>query len=508
MRGIFSRGGNHSADFRVWPGTFRRRRRFARENPILVPRPRGLVPLRSARAGVRRGAEDRVREIHPPERAASNPPRGQEAPDRPRERVVPRRQQEREARADGVRPPVRAPHVRGLERRTGQVPHVRREARRESAGRRRERHDEPGSDELLHHGPGRRPRARPLARVRPPRDAHGLPDEREPRPPARGRQEREAAGPREHALRARVQAHLRIGLPGRAPVLVAHDRQPGGPLGGDVRRREGLLQDLLHAEQPLAHRRGRLRSGRSEAARHQVLRPDPARPRPRPTRPVRPGVLRREGRGGRRPRSAGARLRRLPVTPVLRKGRRRARPRVSHPHGRPLLAPPEGARLRPAALLDGPGVAEQRGDLRALLRVGDGAPGRPARGRRARRDGRDRATRKGRSDGHRARPREDEIRVPVRLGPGGHRGLRREVRPAQPLQHVPRRPGQARRGPRPLPARHPGRRARRGREVDRHAEPGPRALPSRDLRPRELPRDRSLAGASRGLRTPRSTRPT
>ena len=73
------------------------------------------------RAGARacrvRPAEGGVREVHAAEWAAGDPARRSQAADRPRQRVVPRRIEERAARQHGVRAPVRAPDVPGLEER-------------------------------------------------------------------------------------------------------------------------------------------------------------------------------------------------------------------------------------------------------------------------------------------------------------------------------------------------------------------------------------------------------
>ena len=193
------------------------------------------------------GPEDRVREVHAAERAPGHPARRSQAADRAREPVVPRGLQERAAGPHGLRAPLRAHDVPGLGQREGGLLHLRRDARRQPPGGRRQRHDEPGPHELLRDRALREPRDAPVARVGPPRHAARRDDEGEARQPARRRQERAAPGPREHALRPLVQARPGEPLPGRPSLLVAHDRKPRGPHGRVARGRHRLLQDVLHA---------------------------------------------------------------------------------------------------------------------------------------------------------------------------------------------------------------------------------------------------------------------
>ena len=70
--------------------------------------------------------------------------------------------------------------------------------------------------------------------------------------------------------------------------------------------------------------------------------------------------------------------------------------------------------------------------------------GRRARGARARHHAGAAPARKDRPDAGRARSRPHQAGVPVRLGAGAHRRLRRQGRPAQPVQHLPRRSRQVR----------------------------------------------------------------
>ena len=208
---------------------------------------------------------------------------------------------------------------------------------------RRQRHDEQRPHELLHHRPVGEPRVRPLARVGPPRDARRRAHQGEARQSARRRQERAPPGSREHALRPLVQARRGEPLSRRAPVLVDGHRQPRGPDRRVARGRAGLLQDVLHAEQPLARRRRatsirrrRRRSSRNTSARSRRARPSTGRSSG--CRTLSGGKDRR----GLRPRAAGARLHDLADAARLFAGRRGARPDLAHPDGRPRLASRQG----------------------------------------------------------------------------------------------------------------------------------------------------------------------
>ena len=81
------------------------------------------------------GPRAQVREIHAAERPGGDPPRGPQAPDRRRERLVPRRLEEREAGAHRLRAPLRAHDVPGLgERPTSDYFTLARGGRREPQG--------------------------------------------------------------------------------------------------------------------------------------------------------------------------------------------------------------------------------------------------------------------------------------------------------------------------------------------------------------------------------------
>ena len=151
------------------------------------------------------------------------------------------------------------------------------------------------------------------------------------------REERAAAGTREPALRPLVHAALRERVRQRPSLFVAGDRQHGGSDGRVARRREGVLPAVLHAEQPVAGDRGRLRSGRGEEARREVLRRPPAWPAARSAGPQHRDARRRAGRRGQRPRLARARVHRLAGARVLRQRttRRSTSPRGSSPTGCP-----------------------------------------------------------------------------------------------------------------------------------------------------------------------------
>ena len=118
-----------------WPRRSRSRlrasRRRARPRPSRpLTRPRRRPPARPApRAasrpaapGADRGAEGGLREARAAERPAADPARRSQAADRPREPVVPRRLEEREAGAQRLRAPLRAHDVPGLDARARRVP--------------------------------------------------------------------------------------------------------------------------------------------------------------------------------------------------------------------------------------------------------------------------------------------------------------------------------------------------------------------------------------------------
>ena len=128
----------------------------------------------------------------------------------------------------------------------------------------------------------------------------------------------------ESALRPLVQARHGEHLPEPPPLRQRRDRRPRRPDGREPGRREGVLQDLLHAEQHVARHRRRLRPGRGQAARRKIFRHHPRRTRARPPRQGCAKTGRRKDRRGQRPRAAGADLLRLARARLLRPRRRRA----------------------------------------------------------------------------------------------------------------------------------------------------------------------------------------
>ena len=180
--------------------------------------------------------------------------------------------QEREARQDRLRPPLRAhdvPGLQALQRRLLQAP-----AGRGLPGQRRHQHR---PHPLLGTGPGGLPGARPVDGGRP----HGLPagrhDPGAPVQPDLRRPERAAPELREPTLWNAPGKGGRPGLPHQPPVQLDHHRLHGRPAVLDHRRREGFLQVLLHPQQrqPLHHRR--LQEGRSQGSCAEVFRRHPAR---------------------------------------------------------------------------------------------------------------------------------------------------------------------------------------------------------------------------------------
>ncbi len=159
------------------------------------------------------------------QRPARHPASRRQRADRDRQRLVPRRLGQREARAHRLRAPVRAPDVRRVEARAGGL--VRHLARRRRRQQQRLHHRRP--HQLLHRRAVERARADALPRVRP----HGLParhdDARARRRPARRGQERAAPEHREPALRhPRARARQHALSPGTSLQLV-DDRLDGRP---------------------------------------------------------------------------------------------------------------------------------------------------------------------------------------------------------------------------------------------------------------------------------------
>ena len=370
-----------------------------------------------------------------------------------------------------------ARHVPGLEERLPGVLHLRREGRRQPPRRGRQRHHVERPHQLLRDGAVGQSRAHPMARVGPTRDAPRGPRRGQARQPARRGQERAPPGTRESTVRALVQAHVREPVSRRPSILLDPDRKSRRSHGRLPRRRQGLLPPLLHAEQPVAGHRRRLRSGRSQEHGREVLRLAPARPGPRTPRYLDPAP-RRPSRGRRqRPGAAGASVPRVHDVGVLERRRAGARPGLVDPDRRPLVASQPSARLRPPALLRGPVVQLVARDQRHVRRDRDGAARRVAGRDRTSDRPRARRARRRRPDGGRARARQDQVRVRVRQRPRADRWLRRQGRLAQPVQHLRRRPRPVRKGRRPLPRRQRRRDPQSDRSLARHSQPAVAAVP-------------------------------
>ena len=260
--------------------------------------------------------------------------------------MVPRRLEEREAGADRLRAPLRAHDVPGLEERPRRVLLGGRGARRQPPGGGRQRHHRQRPHQLLRDRAVGQPREAPLARERPPGDAARRHRPGEARQPARRGQERTPAELREPALRALARAPGERALPLRPSLLLVGHRQHGRSLRRLARRRAGVLPHLLHAQQPVAGHRRRLRSGGRQAAGREVLRLDSAGAGARAAE-GRPGrARRRQDPRDRRPRAAGAGLHDLADAAALRRGRRRARSRGARSRRRPVVPAHQGAGLR------------------------------------------------------------------------------------------------------------------------------------------------------------------
>ena len=205
--------------------------------------PRAGCPRR--RADARLSAENRapVHAVHAAERAARDPSRGSQRADGQREHVVPRRLRARAHRPHRLRAPVRAPDVHGLgPRQAGRVRPVARSGRR-----RQQRLDLERPDQLLDQRAGELARARAVPRVR----SHGLSprhdDAQDRRCPARRREERAAPVGREPALRHGRGRARRDALSAGPSVSLAGHRLHGRPHRRELRRRGGVLQEVLRA---------------------------------------------------------------------------------------------------------------------------------------------------------------------------------------------------------------------------------------------------------------------
>ncbi|CAA9328843.1 MAG: Zinc protease, partial [uncultured Gemmatimonadetes bacterium] len=417
----------------------------------------GPAGRRADPADHRPGAH-RVRAVPASQRAQRDPVAGPLHPRGGGERVVPRGIGQRGGGAHRVRPPLRAHDVPGL----GE--HRRRRALQDGAGggRHAERIHQRGPHQLLRGGARQLPGTRPLAGGGP----HGLPaprhDPAEAGQPAQRGAERAAAELREPAVRPGAGNHSRGPVPGGAPLLVDHHRQPQGPERGRHGGRAGLLPHVLHAAQRIAGRRRRLRPGAGQAVDREVLRRHPRRVRDHPaaTRPR--DAHRGEAHRAGRPRAASAALPGVAHARPLRPGRRGDGHAGQRPGGEQELAalpaagvprPDRQRRLRRAgAALSGRAVHPHRAG-----QAGGGAEPHRPRGGRGDRPAQGHAPHRARAGagahhaGKRARPG-----LRVGAGPG---------RRAQPVLHLLRQPGVRGRPPRALPRRDPGGGAGRGAAV-------------------------------------------
>ena len=233
-------------------------------NPFVA---RGSVPHARPRRRVLRRA--------PAQRPAPDRRRGPPRARRGREHLVQRRLQARGPRQDRLRPPVRARDVPGLgARREGRAHGARPGGRRDP-----QRHHLARPDELLRDAALAPARARDLPRGGPDGLAARRAQPGEPRQPARGRQEREALELRQPAVRDVEREAARAPVPGEPPVPPPDDRVDGGPRRGLGRRRQGVLPDVVRAQQRRALGGRRLRPRAGARVGRPVLRPDPGQPR-------------------------------------------------------------------------------------------------------------------------------------------------------------------------------------------------------------------------------------
>ena len=357
------------------------------------------------------------------ERPHAGRARGPQGPDRGRERLVPRRLEEREGGQDRLRPPLRAPDVqrqRELQRRLLQGAG---EDRRD----RPQRHDQRGPHELLPERAGDGARHRAVDGVRP----HGPPPRRhrpeEARRAARRRAEREAAG-RERAVRPGRGADPDRRLPQGPPVLVDGHRLDGGPQRRLARRREGVVQDVLRPVERGARRGRRREGGGREGPGREVLRRHPAGSADREARGLDREEDGRAAPGARGPRAPGPDLqglehaavgharRRLPVR-CSRTCSPRARARASTSGScTTTRSRPTSPRSRTRSEIGG-----------AFVVAGDREAGRrPRRGREGARRG-DGAVAEGRADRRGDRAGEDREAGGIRPRRREDRRLRRQV---------------------------------------------------------------------------------
>ena len=338
---------------------------------------------------------------------------------------------------------------------------LRREGRREPAGRRRQRHDQQRPHELLRDRAVGQPREPALARVRSP--GHAARRHRHRRSSTTSATSSRTSGARASRTAVRPLVHARrsrtlfpAGHPYSWPVIGSHGGPHAPRRSTTCRSSSGATtrRTTCRWSSPATSIRPRRSAwSRSTSA---CIPPGPALDRP--ARWI-PALERREDRRGR-------------PTACRRSGPTWPGPRPStstpdeaaldlaslHPHRRPVVAPEQGARLRQAAVhRRSPRstiVMEIAGVVR---RAGHGA----ARASSLAADRSDRHRARSRASPRPARPPAELDRArtkqefDVRVRPGAHRRLRRQGRSAQSVQHLPRRSRQVRRGPRALPRASP-----------------------------------------------------
>ena len=393
----------------------------SRANPLARTGPGASTP--------RAPAGRPVHPVHAAERPACDPARGPQRPARERQRLVSRRLRAGEAETDGLRAPLRAPDVRGLEaRERRRVRHAARSDRRHQ-----QRLDGYRPHELLDRRSVERAGAGALPRI----GSHGVSARRdEPgarRRSARRRQERAPPVVRERAVRDGGDRARRNALPGRPSVSLADHRLHGRPHGGELRGRRRFLQAVLRSEQRERRHRRRYRSradargGREVVRRRQVGR---AGSSDRSAAGHPDGGEETDARGS-GPAAAG--LPRVADAGAVRAGRRRARYRRAAPDRRQELTAVQAARLRDADRAGRQRVPELRGARLAVYDRSDRqAEGRDRRRAESHRRGAGEAAGdSGLLPRDRAGGQPDGVRVPRR--DGGGRRFRRESERAEQL---------------------------------------------------------------------------
>ena len=375
--------------------------------PPACPRP--VARRCRGRHGLRPGQSERsLHARHPAQRAHADRPRGPLGPGRRHQHLVPRRLGRREAGTHRVRAPVRAPDVHGLGR-TRRIRHSTGCSRPPAPATTAP----PTSTAPTTTRRGRPTRSPCMLWLEADRMGWLLPtmDSAKVDAAARRGEERAASARGQPALRTGVETSLRRAVPGRASLLVAHDRLDGGPLRRVARRRQGVLPPVLCAQQRGHRRRRRRQAGRRARDGPAVLRRDPPRPRDRASQAGRLPAGQGHDRGAGGPGPAPPDLLHLAHPASLHRGRRRAPPRRLCARRGQEQPPDATPGLRAAARDGSGGLAERVSHRRLLSDRGD----RAARARAARAPGRHRArggaARSGGPDAHaswsrrRTRPR-------------------------------------------------------------------------------------------------------